>query len=82
MKKEAQDFLFDDLTDYFSEHWRGMPEYSHEDLAPFQQIIVSFASPEDVQRFAELIGQKITRRQKYLWYPEAEIGRYADKRYV
>jgi len=33
---------------------------------------VHFASDENVDAFAELVGQKITGKTKYIWYPEME----------
>src|SRR5262245_7577843 len=52
--------------------WQGMPEYSHEDLAPTRQLIVNFATPEDVVLFVNHIGQKITARTQFIWYPQTE----------
>ena len=62
--------------------WNGMPEYEHEDLAPVKRIIVNFASLKDLYAFAELIGQTLTENTRSIWYPQAEIGRTADKRYA
>ena len=50
-----------------------MPEFVQEDLQPIQQIIISFATREDVEEFAELIEQKLTSKTKSIWYPKAEI---------
>jgi len=62
--------------------WSGMPEYANEDLNPVQKLIVNFASHKDVHDFAELIGQPLTEHTRSIWYPQAEIGRTADKRYA
>lgn len=64
--------------------WRGMPEFDQHDLAPKHSIQVDFYSRDDVEKFSALVGQNITepgRRTRSIWYPEAEIGRFADKRY-
>lgn len=78
----------------FSEHelvpwmaeWQNMPEFILEDLAPKFQLIVNFSCEADVLDFAQLIGQKITpsngRQLQSLWFPEQEIGRMMNKRYV
>lgn len=66
----------------WEEHWVDMPEFVMEDQRPKRKIIVSFRNEEDIQKFADLIGQKITPKQKSLWYPEMEPRKYADKRYV
>ena len=64
-----------------SEEWVGMPEFEQEDLTGVQSIHVHFATRADVEAFAELIGQKLTDKTRSIWYPEAEIESYADKRY-
>jgi hypothetical protein len=64
-----------------NEEWEGMPEFEQEDKTAIQSIHVNFKSREDVNRFAELIGQKLTEKTRSIWYPLAEIERYADKRY-
>ena len=61
--------------------WQDMPEFEMEDLSSFRKIVVHFRNQEDIDKFAELIGQKITKAPS-LWYPEWEKRRYADKRYV
>jgi hypothetical protein len=58
--------------------WQGMPEFAHEDLTAFRSIHVHFKSDEDVQSFAELVGQPITERTRFLWHPRQEIIRYGD----
>lgn len=68
--------------DKWEEHWRGMPEFVQEDLAPWKSIYVHFESREDMEKFAKLVKQKIGLNTRSIWYPEAEIGRLATKRYV
>jgi hypothetical protein len=65
-----------------AEHWRGMPEFVSDDLRPYRTLPVHFATKEDMDAFAKFVGQPITKITKCIWYPEAEIGRTADKRYV
>lgn len=62
--------------------WQGMPEFDQQDKTAFRTIHVHFKNSEDVKRFSELIGQKITEKTRFVWYPMGEIERYADKRYV
>ncbi len=62
--------------------WQGMPEFEHEDLTAIQSIHVHFKTREDVAAFAVLVGQPISDKTRSLWYPQAEIGRYADKQYT
>ena len=61
-----------------SAEWQGMPDYKNEDLKSFRQIIVHFKTQEDIDAFAELVGQKITERARYMWYPRAEIMRQGE----
>ena len=65
----------------WKKEWQGMPEFEMEDLTSFRKIVVHFRNQEDIDKFAELIGQKITKAPS-LWYPEWEKRRYADKRYI
>lgn len=62
--------------------WQGMPEFEQEDLTAAFSLKVNFASFEDLQKFAELVGQKLTENTRSIWYPIAEIGHYSDKRYA
>ena len=62
--------------------WNGMPEFRHKDLQSAYRVIVHFANLDGLRKFAELVGQTITEKTRAIWYPKAEIGRYADKQYV
>jgi len=79
--KELQGALFDNPREW-EDNWRGMPEFNQEDQKPWQSIKVHFASRDDRAAFSRLVEQKITDKTQSLWYPEAEIGRYGNKRYV
>ena len=68
-------------SEEWKKEWQDMPEFEMEDLSSFRKIVVHFRNQEDIDKFAELIGQKITKAPS-LWYPEWEKRRYADKRYV
>lgn len=66
--------------------WQNMPEYNIHDLAPQFSIIVNFACAADVEDFGRLIGQQVKakngRQLTSIWYPEQEIGRMTNKRYI
>lgn len=62
--------------------WKGMPEFSQKDKRAFRTIPVHFKDQEAVDEFAKLIKQKITAKTRFVWFPEIEIERYSDKRYV
>ncbi len=82
--------LFDDdvLDDAWKNDWQAMPDFSGESREPYYTLKVHFSNAEDIQRFAKLIEQKVTgpkreqRQTHSLWWPEAEIERYSDKRYI
>lgn len=49
--------------------WVGMPEFEQEKKEPFSQITVRFETQEDMEDFANLIGQKLTPKTKSIWHP-------------
>jgi hypothetical protein len=83
MYRKRYDEIFKKKTknEDWKKEWQDMPEFEMEDLSSFRKIVVHFRNQEDIDKFAELIGQKITKAPS-LWYPEWEKRRYADKRYV
>ena len=58
-----------------------IPEFEQKDKSAYKTIYVHFKSQEDVNGFASLVGQKITDKTKFLWFPQIEIERYANKEY-
>lgn len=74
--------LFGIELDDPSKEWDGMPEYEHEDQTSARKIVVHFKTMDDFHDFAKAIGQDIPEKIKSIWYPQAEVGRYADKRYA
>ncbi len=60
----------------------GMPEFEQDDDRPFQSLKVHFANQGDVERFAALVGQKITPKTRYMWYPEMAKNCCVIKSYV
>jgi hypothetical protein len=49
--------------------WQQMPEFVQEKQEPFAQIIFRFETEDDLDAFAELIGQKLTGKTKSAWHP-------------
>lgn len=62
--------------------WQGMPEFQQDDQSPQSTLYVHFKNEQDRQAFSGLVGQPLTEKTKYIWYPQAEIGHYANKAYV
>lgn len=61
--------LFDDVETTWQEEWKDMPEFVQEKKEPYAQIIFRFESEEDLKNFANLIGQKLTKKTKSAWFP-------------
>jgi len=61
--------------------WQDMPEFVQEQQRPFSKIIVRCETEEDLQEFAELIGQKLTSKTKSIWHPKLVRGKHSHKRY-
>lgn len=80
-REDLQAPLFD-TGESWDEHWQGMPEFSHEDQTPLRTLMIHFEKQSDIDAFARLIGQKVTPLTKSMWFPEAEIGRISDRRYI
>lgn len=79
---ENKTYLFENFGEQWREHWNDMPEFEQEDLTSHRKIVVHFRNDEDVRAFAELIGQRITPRQKAFWFPELAPRRYAHLKYT
>lgn len=66
----------------WKEDWKDMPEFVQEKQEPFSKIIIRFETEEDLNEFAELIGQKLTPKTKSIWHPKLIRGKNAKKRYT
>ena len=66
----------------WEDDWEGMPEFEQQDLSPKKSISVHFANYDDMRKFAKLVSQTVTPETQSIWYPAAEIDRYANKCYV
>ena len=55
--------------DKVNEMYNGMPEFDQDELI-HRTLFVHFKKEEDVEKFAELIDQKITPKNKSYWFPE------------
>lgn len=50
--------------------WQGMPEFEQPDHMPYRTLNVHFEDDAAVADFAQLIGQDLTDKTKYVWHPE------------
>lgn len=79
---ETLSLFGDSLETAWEAEWKGMPEFVQKDETSWHSLVMHFRNPDDLREFGKLLGQHIGPRPKALWFPAAEIGRYADKRYV
>jgi hypothetical protein len=56
-----------------AKEWAGMPEYRQEDLRAYAQVLVNFATREDLERFARALGQEVTGKERSIWYPPQPV---------
>lgn len=74
--------LFNTEPDNPADHWTGMPDFNQEDQNGFHRMVIHFETAQDLQDFARLVGQKITDKTKYMWFPEHHRDEVADKAYI
>lgn len=72
----------EDTEGVAAREWEGMPEFAQGDKTAFRTIPVHFKNQAEVDAFAELIGQPITLKTRFIWSSGVEIETYADKRYA
>lgn len=61
--------LFDDFENEWQKEWKDMPEFITNNKKPYQQIIVSFKSYDDVKEFAKRLGLNVTPKTDAVWFP-------------
>lgn len=49
--------------------WVGMPEFEQESINAYHTIQVHFASEDAMTTFADLLGQNVTDKTRYIHYP-------------
>lgn len=63
----------EDEGDDPNEHWKDMPEFTQDDLKPYHSLKVHFKTAEDLAAFAELMGQTVTNKTAWIYYPK-QVG--------
>lgn len=53
----------------WKKEWKDMPEFEQGKKEPYSKIIIRFENDEDLQDFANLIGQKLNKKTKSIWHP-------------
>jgi hypothetical protein len=77
----GQTSMFGDEVTSWWDDWQGMPEFQQNSIEPMQTIKVHFATLDDLSAFAKLIEQQLTPNTKSIWYPEADIMTFTNRRY-
>lgn len=72
MKNDDQASLFD-IDPAWRDEWKEMPEFQQRNNEAFQKITISFACWEDVKKFGDLLGQRVTQETDTLWFPKPNI---------
>lgn len=62
--------------------WADMPEFHQADKTAMRSIIVNFKTKEDVDDFAERIGQELSEKIRSIWHPEVRPEKSIDKIYT
>ena len=60
--------------------WDQMPSFHQDDKLGFHHLVVHFKDQAAIDDFARMVSKPVSTATKYLWFPEIEIDRYADKR--
>jgi hypothetical protein len=68
-EKETQLSVFDQNDEKWKSEWVGMPEFVQQKKEPYAKIIIRFENEKDLQDFATLIGQGLTKKTKSIWFP-------------
>jgi hypothetical protein len=64
--------------------WEGadMPEFDQGDIQAWKKLSVNFMNQEDLDAFAKLVGQKITPKTIFIYYPPVAPDKIQDMRWA
>lgn len=77
-KPKSLELFSEEDTLLWKEEWQDMPEFSQEDVKPYDSINVQFRTPEDKVAFLTLLGESPTRR-KSIWYPQVKYFQQSNR---
>lgn len=69
------------MNEAWQEAWQDMPEFIQVEYA-HATLTVRFDTEEQLQKFAELVGQELSTSTKSIWFPKLVKGSHAVHRYV
>lgn len=79
--EEKQVVLFEN-TEWWKEHWVGMPEFNQAKQEAYAEIIIRVQDEQALCELAKLLNQKLTKKTKSLWFPKVERGWGVKGEYV
>lgn len=63
-------------------HWKNMPSFIQLKDEPYKSVYVKIRTEEDLKKFGELTEYNITKKTKFMWYPNTEKSNNLVKRWV
>ena len=72
--------VFDGAIADVSQLWDSMPSFHQDDKLGYHHLVIHFRDQAALDDFARMVNKPVSTATKYLWFPEIEIDRYADKR--
>ena len=79
---EPEQVVLFDKGEPWQEHWKSMPHFSQPDCMPWKTVKVHFENCQDMEAFAKLVDQRIGLNTQFIWFPEAERGKFAHMRWI
>lgn len=67
--KQENLFGFEPIDPDWKKEWQDMPEFVQDKQDCYAKIIIRFDNENDLQEFAKLINQKLTKKTKSIWHP-------------
>ena len=63
--------IVETVSENTDDHWKGLPEFE-QNQEQWKTLNIKFRNEEDMNAFSKLIGQKLTKKTKGIWYPPHE----------
>lgn len=71
-----------EIKNMSKQEWKNMPEYNFTEQKPMRTIRINIGTPEDLEKFEKLIGQKIYPTRNTYWYPERHESLFSNMVYI
>lgn len=74
--------LFEEELNIIQSEWQDMPEFLMTPEIPLLTIKISFKTKEDIEKFEELINQKIYHQRENYWFPKLNRSANSENFYT